>query len=95
MTENQKVELYNRIDNLSKHNKLNLCDLREDFVTEIWLLLYETEYEKLTDYYIWKVMMRQRYATHLRLYKKLFYYEDNKCDNENGHLSQTLRDNEE
>lgn len=74
----ERIELYNRITKLSNNPKLSLGIYKEDFVTEVWLMLQQTEYSKLTDAYIKKVMIRQRYCKSLPIYKKLFNYNDNK-----------------
>lgn len=70
------MKLYEQIKRLAENKKLALGDLKEDFVTEMWLQLKDVSESKLTDAFVFTAMLRQRYNKNNPIYKKLFKYYD-------------------
>lgn len=70
------IELYNKICKLAENPKLALGDFKGDFINEVFLMLYEVESSKLTEGFIWRTMIRQRFNKNNPIYKKLFKFGD-------------------
>ena len=73
------MKYYRMIQKLVKkfEYKLALGDYKDDFIQEMWLMLQEMgDKEKITEGYVYRIMLHQRFNKHNPIYKKLFKFGD-------------------